>query len=410
MRVVVLGTICLRFKFRPTKEIEEILGKVKVMEQRAVNWLIANKKTSLSAVHHALYCSLRQQFQELHSHWVISALRTATNIVHRFNRQRRKGKAKRPRLKNPFVTLSSRLFKVSFDGKRLKVTIFKSANDLEPIVLWFKPHHKYRRLLDEWKAGKCTLGQITLTRNSINIPLKFPDIPTYQPLTVIGIDSNESSLDYFNAGTGELVTIDTSEVAKINRDYDRRVQRATRSKNNPKAKKKIQAKYGRLRRERTRNLWHSIALMLVLMAGQQGAALVLERLEGMKASLRKASKRLCQRLLNYWSIMTFHRILEQKARAFGVPIVFVDPKGTSKTCPICGDCLRGQAKVCPSCGLSRHYAAAINIAYRGVEKFPSLLRLGQGFVGNPRRPSSGGTAMRSAERHHGGNLCNLSIA
>jgi putative transposase len=408
--VIATSTVSLRFKFRPTKEIEEILGKVKVIEQRAVNWLINNQKTSLASVHHALYFPLRQQFPELHSQWVISALKTATNVVHAFNKRKRKGRAKRPKLKKPFVILSSHLFRVSFNGKWLKVTIFKSANDLEPITFWFKPHHKYRHLLDEWKAGKCTLGQITLTRNSINIPLKFPDIPTYQPLTVIGIDSNESSLDYFNAGTGELVTIDTSEVAKINRDYDRRVQRATRSKNNPKAKKKIQAKYGRLRRERTRNLWHSIALMLVLMAGQQGAVLVLERLNGMKASLGKASKRLRQRLLNHWSIMTFHRILEAKARAFGVPLVFVDPAGTSQTCPVCGGCLRGQVKVCPSCGLSRHYVAAINIAHRGIEKFPNLKRLGQGSVGDPRRPPSGSTVVRVAERCHGGNLCNREIA
>jgi putative transposase len=400
-----MGVVSLRFKFRPTKEIAEVLGKVKVMEQRAVNWLIANKKTSLKPTHDALYNPLRQQFPELHSQWVISTLKTATGIVHRFNKRKRKGQAKRPRLKKPFVTLSHHLFKVSFDGRRIKVTIFKSANDLEPIVLWFKPHHKYRRLLERWKAGECTLGQITLTtRNSLCIPLKFPDPPTYQPSTVIGVDSNENSLDYFNAGTGELGTIDTSEVAKINRDYDRRVQRATKGKSNPKAKKKIQAKYGRLRRERTKNLWHSIALMLVLMAGQQGAALVLERLDGMKASLRKASKRLRRRLLNHWSIMTFHRILEAKAQAYGVPIIFVNPKGTSQTCPICGDCLRGQAKVCPSCGLSRHYVAAINIAHRGIEKSPSLLRLGQGSVGDPRRPSPDGTVMRLAVRHHDGNL------
>jgi IS605 OrfB family transposase len=397
----------LRFKFRPTKETDEVLGKVKVMEQRAVNWLVANKKTSLYAAQHALYYPLRQQFPELHSHWVKSALKTATSIVHRFNKRKRKGQAKRPRLKKPFVSISPYLFKVSFDGKRLKVTISKSANDLEPIVLWFKPHHKYRRLLEKWKAGECTLGQITLTRNSVSIPLKFPDVPAYQPTTVIGIDSNENSLDYFNAGTGELDRIDTSAITRINRDYDRRVQRATKGKNNPKAKKKIQAKYGRLRRERTKNLWHSIALMLVLMAGQQGAVLVLERLNGMKASLRKASKRLRQRLLNHWSIMTFHRILEAKARAYGVPLIFVNPKGTSISCPICGGSLRGQAKVCPSCGLSRHYVAAINIAHRGLEKFPSLLRLGQGSVGDPRRPSSDGTVMRFAVRHHDGKLAQL---
>jgi putative transposase len=255
------------------------------------------------------------------------------------------------------------------------------------------------------------LGQITLTRNSLSIPLKFPDAPVYQPKSVIGIDSNENSLDYCvlevkSDGQVEanLGTIDTSEVARINRDYDRRVQRATKGKNNPKAKKKIQSKYGRLRRERTRNLWHSIALMLVLMAGQQGAVLVLERLNGMKASLRRASKRLRQRLLNHWSIMTFHRILEAKARAVGVPLVFVDPAGTSQTCPVCGGYLRGQVKVCPSCGLSRHYVAAINIAHRGIEKFPSLSGLGQGLVGDPRRPPSDSMVARSAASCHGGNL------
>jgi putative transposase len=399
-----MGTVCLRFKFRPTKEIEEVLEKVKVMEQRAVNWLITNKKTSLGAVQRALYYPLREQFPELHSHWVKSALKTATAIVHTFNKLKKRGKAKRPRLKKIFVSLSLDLFKISFDGKYLKVTISKSAKDLEPIVLWFKPHHKYRRLLDRWKAGECTLGQITLTRNSINIPLKFPDPPTYLPSTAIGIDSNENSLDYFNTGTGELKTIDISEVARINRDYDRRIQKATRGKKNPKAKKKIQSKYGRLRRERTKNFWHSIALMLVLMATQQQAALVLEHLEGMKARLRKASKRLRQRLLNYWSIMAFHRILEAKAKAYGVPLVFVDPKGTSTSCPICGGCLRGQDKMCPSCGLSRHYVAAINIAHRGLEKFPSLSGLGQGFVGDPRRPPPDSAVARSAASCHGGNL------
>jgi len=145
---MVMGVVCLRFKFHPSREIEEVLGKVKVMEQRAVNWLVANKKTALNFVHHALYFPLRQQFPELHSQWVTSALKTATNLVHAFNKRRRKGQAKRPRLKKTFVSLSPYLFKVSFDGRWLKVTIFKFTNDLEPIVRWFKPHHKYRRLLD----------------------------------------------------------------------------------------------------------------------------------------------------------------------------------------------------------------------------------------------------------------------
>lgn len=386
-----MTTVCLKFRFCRRPEIDEVLGKVKVMEQKAVNWLIANKKTSLSAVHSALYHPFREQFPNLHSQWVISAFKTATGIVHQFNKRKRKGKAKRPQLKNPFVSLSPHLFKVSWDGKLLKVAISKTANDLEPILLCFKPHHKYRKLLDDWKEGKCEMGQITLTPKTISIPLEFPDAPVYVPATVIAVDSNENSLDYFVACKGELGSLDTTRIAFINRDHDRRVRKATKGKNNPKAKKKVQRKHGRLRKEKTRSLWCNIALLLVYLALHHQAALVLENLKGLKPniSLREASRRKRQRLLNYWSIMTFHRILALKCHQYGVPIVFVDPAGTSSSCPKCGGSLRGQDRECPSCGLSRHYVAAINIACRGEEKFPEVVLSGQGLVGDPCCLSSG---------------------
>gem|GEM_PF-4490544 len=73
------------------------------------------------------------------------------------------------------------------------------------------------------------------------------------------------------------------------------------------------------------------------------AALVVERLNGMKLgiSLRQASKRIRQRLLNHWSIMTFQRILMAKAYEYGVPVVLVNPKlwaikalcGSNQYCP-----------------------------------------------------------------------------
>ncbi|MEM2568263.1 MAG: hypothetical protein QXH20_07350, partial [Candidatus Bathyarchaeia archaeon] len=143
-----MPTVCLKFRFHPRAETTGILEKVRYMERKAVNWLIGNNKTSLSAVHNALYHQFRQQFSELHSHWVKSALKTATGIVHQFNKRRRKGKAKRPNLKKPFVSLSPELFKVTWNGTWLRVTIVKSAHDLEPIVFEFRPHHKYRVMLD----------------------------------------------------------------------------------------------------------------------------------------------------------------------------------------------------------------------------------------------------------------------
>jgi len=137
-----MATICLKFKSRHRPKIVEFMEKVRYMEQKAVNWLIANKKTSLSSVHAALYHPFRQQFQGLHSQWVVSALKTATGIVHQFRKRKRKGKAKRPKLKKPFVSLSPHLFKVTWNGTWLRVTISKSSHDLEPILLEFRPLQK----------------------------------------------------------------------------------------------------------------------------------------------------------------------------------------------------------------------------------------------------------------------------
>jgi len=64
--------------------------------------------------------------------------------------------------------------RIEWDGETLTVTIPVSPRDPEPIVLAFRPHHQYRRLLDEWKARRARMGEPTLTAHSLSIPLKFP--------------------------------------------------------------------------------------------------------------------------------------------------------------------------------------------------------------------------------------------
>ena len=127
-----------------------------------------------------------------------------------------------------------------------------------------------------------------------------------------GIDSNEMNLMVYDALSGELKEIDTSYAAKVSRDHERRVRKGTKGKQNPKAKRKVARKHGRLRREKVENFWHQIALMLISFAIQSGAALVLEDLKGIKERIQHKSRRMRQRLLNFWSIMTFHKILARR--------------------------------------------------------------------------------------------------
>jgi putative transposase len=179
--------------------------------------------------------------------------------------------------------------------------------------------------------------------------------------------------------------IDTSYVAMVNSSCDKRMRDGCKGKRNKRARKKVQRKYGKKRREKTRSFWHMIAMGLILLAMDHGSCIVLEDLKGMKGRIsRLLSRNMRKRLLNHWSIMSFHRIIKEKARFYGVPILFVDPSNTSRTCPACGRReLRGRKTLECECGLSmgRDEVAAINIARRGMEILEGAWSIGHGAWG-----------------------------
>ncbi|MEX0568380.1 MAG: transposase [Candidatus Njordarchaeota archaeon] len=64
-------------------------------------------------------------------------------------------------------------------------------------------------------------------------------------------------------------------------------------------------------------------------------------------------------------------LIEYKAMWIGVPVSYIDPRHTSRLCPICGFLMTGSSQrevVCRRCGVvfDRDFAASINIALRDV--------------------------------------------
>jgi putative transposase len=404
-----MPTVCLRFRFPEQTKVRRLLEACGSILRQAVDYALDHHKTATFSLIQALYASCRAQYPDLHSAWIQSAVRAGAAVVHSFRNRQRRGKtqAERPALRRPFVYIHKSLLKVDWDGERLTVTFPVTPRDPEPVVLSFRPHHGYARLLDAWKAGKATMGEPTLTPHSISIPLKFPKVQPYWPKTVIGIDSNETNLTAYDEASQEFRVVDTGYAARVSRDHERRARRGQRGKQNPRVRRKVAARHGRLRREKVATFWQGVALALIAWAASLGAALVLEDLKGMKGRLARQAKsrRLRRRLLNFWSVMTFHRVLASKAAFYGVPLIFVDPRDTSRTCPVCGrveEKLRGQVLACP-CGLQmgRHEVAAVNIARRGMGLLGGLPP-GQGSVGDPRGPSSG-RGRGAPVRGHDGN-------
>jgi len=400
-----MPTVCLKFHFKENSKVKTLMDACASIQRQAVEFAIDNNKTATFTIIKALYPSIKSQFPNLHSQWFQSAVRSGAAVVHSFKNRKRKRERtgekgqrntnlEKPKIKRPFVYVSKQILNVDFDGKKLTLTFPVHPYDKEPITLVFRPHHKYCRLLYDWKEGRAKMGEPTLTYNSISIPLKFPKVEPYKPKTVIAVDSNEMNLTVYDAVSKELREIDTSYAARISREHERRVRKGTKGKQNPKAKRKVASKHGRMRKEKVKNFWHHVALMLIAWAMATKAAIVLEDLKWLKGMIAKNvnSRRMRQRLLNFWSVMTFHRILALKAAFYGVPLVFVEAKNTSRTCPVCGrinERLRGHVFECP-CGLKKgkHEVAAINIACKGMEILGVALPR-QGLVGDPCCLSSG---------------------
>ena len=381
-----MPTICLRFRFPEQTKVRRLLEACGSILQQAVDYALDHHKTATFSIIQALYASCRVQYPDLHSAWIQSAVRAGAAVVHSFRNRQRRGKtpAERPALRRPFVYIhvEGRLGRGAADGDLSGYASGPGAGGpflSAPSRVCPAPGCLEGREGDDGGA---------------DVDPQFHKAQPYLPKAVIGIDSNETNLTAYDEASQEFRVVDTGYAARVSRDHEGRARRGQRGKRNPRVRRKVAARHGRLRREKVATFWQNVALALMAWAASLGAALVLEDLKGMKGRLARQAKsrRLRRRLLNFWSVMTFHRVLASKAAFYGVPLMFVDPRDTSRTCPVCGrveERLRGQVLACP-CGLrmGRHEVAAVNIARRGLGLlggFPP----GQGLVGDPGGPSSG---------------------
>ena len=148
-------------------------------------------------------------------------------------------------------------------------------------------------------------------------------------------------------------------------DLRRRYQRHRRTD-------RVKATRGKERRW-MRDLNHKISTQIVEIALRHPhPVIVLERLDGIRNRL-KASKRF-NRMMGSWAFRQLVSFVEYKAARYGIPVAFVDPRRTSRTCPRCGHCARSNRPDqshfrCVACQYrgNADAVAAINIARRGFE-------------------------------------------
>ena len=221
------------------------------------------------------------------------------------------------------------------------------------------------RLLATCKRGEADL----LHRDGLwllLVAVEVPEAPLNKaPAGFLGVDLGIVSI---------ATTSDGTRHAGRGLNRYRARQRALRTKLQKQRTKSVRRLLKRQRRKEARfarDTNHVISKRIVTEAERTGRGIALEDLTGIRGRVRWRKP---QRVtLHTWAFAQLGQFITYKAKRAGVPVVFVDPAFTSRTCADCGHVDKAnrvsQAKfVCRSCGVVAHADrnASRNIARRAT--------------------------------------------
>ncbi len=152
------------------------------------------------------------------------------------------------------------------------------------------------------------------------------------------------------------------------RHRHRRLRRKLQHKNTRSARRKLKRLSGQERRF-ANDVNHCISQQLVNHAQGTARGIALEDLKGIRD--RITARRHQRAELHSWSFADLGAKIAYKAQHNGVPVLYVDPRDTSRQCSVCGHVATANRKTqaqfsCTACGHAAHadYNAAQNIRLR----------------------------------------------
>lgn len=297
--------------------------------------------------------------------------------------------SKVPYVRTSFLSVPNKCF--HFDLESGKVRLSLRNGEWTSFHVRMSPFHRDTIEQPDRRSQQLHLGP---TRAVLTLAYTIPE--AYRPNTLWAFDTNETSLDGIRVAqsaagrqnTGEeranldgllqtpgssigsevrLMRLRFPDIPVIQRRHFNVRRRLSRKKaHDRRVGRNLLRKVGMRERHRVASRLHELSKHLVTRAVRAHAALALEDLTRMPIQTR-ASRRL-RRRLSSWPRGELHCQIAYKAQDRGVPIYWVNPYRTSKTCPRCGEVARHRNRVgpkfeCAKCGWSmdRQFNAAVNI-------------------------------------------------
>ena len=346
-------------------EAKSLLEDFRLAVNNAIRAGLQARVTSRNALVKIAYRDFREQHPRMYAQHLVSAFEVAGSALKNHRRRFRKDVSRRtPFVKRLMMKAENQAYKLDRKSGVIDLPI-RAGCHVELRLIVSQYHRKY---LDDVSLS---LGSLTVLPNRVIVAFRKDAPKPFVPESVLSLDTNERSLDgVFVEGDGaKAVKAGFSEVAIIQqRHHDRRRRLQKKKRHDRRISRNLCRREGAREHHRVENRLHQVADSVLRFAEERRSAIVLEDLKGMRT---KRSKELNRRL-SMWPRRKLHQIIEYKAQWKGIPVVKVDPRNSSRTCPVCGriqDSRMGAEFKC-ECGwhMDRHINASMNLLQTAISK------------------------------------------
>jgi IS605 OrfB family transposase len=206
------------------------------------------------------------------------------------------------------------------------------------IAVELEPHKQFWKYLNGgWRLASEAKVKLDKKNRRLFIYLVFKkSVEVYKPRGFISVDVNENHVAVlvdgevflFETGFRDIVLGYYYRRKRVQEKYDRLYGVDCRVKRKILRKLKERSKKSDLR-------W-KLANMIIRVAKEKRYAIVLERLgkNPAKEMINRIGDDQLRHRIYQASFKGIQRAIEEKAREHGVPVIYVNPKNTSKMCPI----------------------------------------------------------------------------
>lgn len=237
---------------------------------------------------------------------------------------------------------------------------------------------KYHSDRFSYDIGQCDL---CLRKDGLWFLLATVDVPESTPIPhtdFIGIDFGIVNIATTSSGetfSGKDVEVVRQKYHHLRQTLQHKASKQSKCGKRPRNIRRFQKQICKYERNFRKHQNHAISKQLVEKAKDTLCGIALEDLQGIRDRTR--FKREQRAKMAGWSFYQLRQMIEYKAKLQGVPILFVDPRNTSRECFVCGHTDKANRKtqaefVCIQCNHSDNadLNAAKNIRRRASVSMP----------------------------------------